>query len=138
MLLADWAEEINGKLYVQGAGWTRAGTATPISMALAVLVSVPWDQANRPHKIHAALMTDDGEVVMQPPGEAEPKMPVELEGQLEVGRPPGSRPGTPLNAPLGIRFQGVVLQPGAYSWHFEVDGQELAAIPFEVVEGSVT
>lgn len=132
MMLCDWAEELNGKLYVMGGGWNRVGTAQPTTVCLAVLIRVPWDQANQRHSIRARLVTDDGE-----PFVVEEGKPLEIEGQMEVGRPPGLRPGTPLNAPMALRFQGLQLPPGAYSWRFEVDGTELAHVPFEAVEGSV-
>jgi Family of unknown function (DUF6941) len=130
MLLCDWAEEINGKLYVMGGGWNRLTRRAPAStMALAVLVQVPWDRANMPHTLKASLMTEDGQPVTQEGKE------VTVEGKMEVGRPPGIRPGTALAAPFALRFEGLLIEPGVYTWRLEVDGAELSRSSFEVVPG---
>ena len=42
LLLADSAQVAEGKLYIIGGGWTVIGLGTP--SAVAVYVSVPWDQ----------------------------------------------------------------------------------------------
>jgi hypothetical protein len=128
-LLCDYAEEINGKLYIMGGGWSRIVLNRPVDISLAVKIAVPWDQTNVRHSISAKLLTQDGEAV-QIEGEV-----VHLVGHLEVGRPPGLRQGTALDAPLAMRFQGLNLQPGSYSWRFEIDGEERARLPFEAVQG---
>src|SRR5437016_4008818 len=106
--LCDWAQEINGKLYVMGAGWNRLVANQPVTVAIAILVTVPWDQTNHPHAIRAALMTEDQESFYAPNGE-----PVQLEIQFEVGRPPGTRVGSAINAPFTMSFAGLPIPPGA-------------------------
>jgi hypothetical protein len=128
-LLCDYAEEINGKLYIMGGGWSRIMLNRPVDLALAVKIAVPWDQTNVRHSISAKLLTEDGEPVRIE------DQAVQLEGHLEVGRPPGLRRGTALDAPLALRFQGLKLQPGSYSWRFEIDGEEYARLPFEAIRG---
>ena len=50
LILADWAEVINGKIYVQGGGWTtiNAREPLPVSRTIAIAVSprVEWHETN--------------------------------------------------------------------------------------------
>jgi len=131
-LLCDYAEEIRGKLYIMGGGWSRIVVNRPVDMTLAVKIAVPWDQTNVPHSISAKLLTEDGQ-----PVRIEDQV-VQLDGRIEVGRPPGLRQGTALDAPIALRFQGLDLPPGSYSWHFDIDGKEQARLPFEAVQGGGT
>ena len=48
MLLADFAQVADGKLTVVGGGWSLTGPE-PTPFGIAILVHVPWDQANRRH-----------------------------------------------------------------------------------------
>jgi hypothetical protein len=115
MLLCDAAETANGKLYVLGGGWSQAFTPNvPLAMALAVKLAIPWDQANTRFTIEARLVDEDGELVSTPDGE-----PIRAEGQIEVGRPPGLKPGEALDAPFVLRFT-VVLPPGGYVWELVI------------------
>jgi hypothetical protein len=125
MLLCDYATEAGGKLYIMGAGWSRMGANTPGTMGLAIKLSIPWDQANMRHSLVAALKTEDGQQV-EVGG-----VQVRSEAQIEVGRPPGLRPGTPLDVPVALMFQGLSLPPGAYIWELEVDGEVLSKARFE-------
>ena len=126
LLLCDWAEEINGKLYIMGAGWSQLRMATPANMSLAAKIDVPWDQTNKRHKVSAILLTEDGQEV-----NADGK-PIRIDGEFEVGRPPGVTPGNPLDAPLTLRFEQLALPTGGYRWSFEIDGQESASASFRV------
>jgi hypothetical protein len=87
LLLCDAAEEVGGKLYILGGGWALLQAPdTPLNMALAILIAVPWDQANEEHDVEAVLVTDDGERVQIEAQE------VSASGQFEAGRPPGLKP----------------------------------------------
>jgi hypothetical protein len=133
MLLCDAAQSVAGKLYVLGGGWSQIGPPVPgtgFNMALAIKLDIPWDRANQQFRMRAALVTDDGEDVDLGGG------PVAAEGELEVGRPPGLRPGTPLDSTLALNFAGLALAPGGYVWQLEVDGHVLARAPFRVASGS--
>jgi hypothetical protein len=129
VLLCDFAEDLNGKLYVMGGGWNRLVADTPTQIAIAVLLEIPWDQANRPHGIKIELLDEDGHAVTPPGAEA----PILIEGKLEVGRPPGSKPGSALNAPLAIKIPVFVLPTGGYRFEFSVDGTVLSRKSFDVV-----
>jgi hypothetical protein len=128
LLLSDFAEAVNGKLYVMGGGWNVlfAG-GQPFNTSLAVLVVVPWDQTNRRHDLTIELLTDDGEPV-EIGGQR-----VAVSGDFEVGRPPGVKPGTSMNTPFVWNFNGLVLEPGGYEWKLAIDGEPVTSRPFQVV-----
>jgi hypothetical protein len=129
MLLCDAAQSVGGKLYVLGGGWSQMGPQAPpggFAMALAIKLNVPWDRANEQFHLRAMLVTADGQPVDFGGG------PVQADGQLEVGRPVGLRPGTPLDSTLALNFSGLALQPGGYVWELEVGGQIIARSAFRV------
>jgi hypothetical protein len=129
LLLCDSADEIGGKLYVLGGGWSIGPANVPVNMALAILLIIPWDQANKQFKVEAQLMTEDGQHVEM--GDQK----VLNGGVIEVGRPPGIKPGSGLNTPLALKFNGLMLEPGGYRWELMVDGTQMATAPFRAMDG---
>jgi hypothetical protein len=132
LLLCDHAEAVGGKLYINGGGWNvllRPGV--PVNVSLAILIEVPWDEADTQHRLRAYLLTEDGEAVSGPHGDA-----LEVEGDFEVGRPPGLKPGSTLNTPLAINFNALTLDSGGYEWRLEVDDALVARKPFRVAGGA--
>lgn len=130
MLLCDAAEESGGKLYILGGGWSAIQVPNvPAPMALAIKMSVPWDQANEPHQISAWLKSEDGEQVDFGQG------PIGAAGEIEVGRPAGLKRGSPLDAPFVLKFAPLALSAGGYVWELEIDGTQMARVPFRVLEG---
>jgi hypothetical protein len=128
MLLCDYAEELGGKLYIMGGGWSRLFTPNqPANMALAIKLLVPWNETNRVHDIAVRLLTQDEIPVPNEEGKD-----IQLTAQLEVGRPPGMRVGSRIDAPLALRFQGLTLDTGTYMWQFSVDGRVLQTTIFDV------
>lgn len=122
MLLADSAQEVGGKLYILGGGWSITGPQ-PSPSALAVKFEVPWDRANHRYRVTLELVDADGEPVMieGPDGET---APLRLEAQLEAGRPAGLKPGTPLDAALAINFAPLPVEPDRrYEWRLTIDGK---------------
>ncbi|TFV72485.1 hypothetical protein E4P40_20460 [Blastococcus sp. CT_GayMR20] len=120
-MLCDYAAVSEGKLYISGGGWSVTGPQ-PTPSALALLLHVPWDLANTRIVFELRLLHEDGQPVMQP-GPLGPA-PIELAGELEVGRPPGVKRGTPLPVPVAINFPAFPLAPGArYSWELSLNGK---------------
>jgi len=117
IMLADAAQESGGKLYILGGGWSVTGPEIPPS-ALALKIDVPWDQANRRHTWMLNLVSEDG-VPVEIEGQA-----VRIEGEFEVGRPPGAAPGSYIDVPLAVNFASLPLAPGRrYVWQFGIDGE---------------
>jgi hypothetical protein len=130
MLLADAAQASEGKLYVLGAGWAIIGPG-PAPSAIAMLIEVPWDRANTRYPWKLELVDSDGVAVAVPGPMGE--QPVEVGGELEVGRPPGITPGTPLAIPVAINLGPLPLPPdGRYEWRLSIgeESHEHWRLPF--------
>lgn len=128
MLLCDAAHAVGGKLYILGGGWSILAKVQPrANMSLAVKLGVPWSRTNERIHIEAVLITDQGEEVTQADGQ-----PVRAEGDLELGRPPGLRHGTLLDATFVLNFEGLDLDVGGYVWELRVGDATAARIPFQV------
>jgi hypothetical protein len=128
MILCDAADQVGGKLYVLGGGWNQVTTTEPMSMGLAVVIEVPWDQTDQQLALWAALHDEDGAPV------ATNGQPIAADAQLEVARPAcGVKPGSELNVPIALRFNGVQLRSGRYSWVLSVGTDEVARCTFAVL-----
>ncbi|MDQ1604101.1 MAG: hypothetical protein QOE01_1946 [Actinomycetota bacterium] len=116
MLLADAAQEVNGKLYILGGGWSVTGPDLP-PMALAVKVDVPWGDANTAHQFSLFLVDADGRAVRL--GD---ERDVTFSGQFEVGRPAGLPPGSDIDFAFAVPVPPLPLPAGRYAWQLSIDG----------------
>ena len=132
LLLCDNAQEVGGKLYILGGGWSIY-RGSPVTMALAVKISVPWDGANVPHEFSARLVTEDGTdpALPGPEGTTVPTR-IEFQGRFEAGRPPGLAPGSDLDAPWVVNIAGLPLAAGRYEWQVQIDGDIADRVAFTV------
>ena len=129
LILCDHAEAVNGKLYINGGGWNVLFLrGAPVNIFLAILVEVDWNETNIRHQLQAELQTSDGDLV-EIMGQ-----PVLIPAQLELGRPPGVKPGSSLLAPLAIGVNGLILEKGGYVWLLKSGENELARRPFQVTD----
>lgn len=114
---------------MMGGGWSRLFTPNqPSNMSLAIKLTIPWNEANRPRSIAMRLLTEDNNPVPDEQGQN-----IELAGNLDVGRPAGLRPGSNLDAVLALQFRNLSLDPGGYFWEFRVDEDALVeTVPFDV------
>jgi len=126
LLLCDYADEKDGKLYLMGVGWTNFPANTPRTMAIAGLLFVPWDRANHPFEMDITLVDEDGNEI------PEITDSLHIHGKMELGRPPGLKPGVVLNAPFAFVAPGIALDPGSYAWLLKIDGTELRRASFTV------
>jgi hypothetical protein len=118
-LLADYAKVSDGKLDVLGAAWSVAGPG-PVAFFVAGVVQVPWDQTNVAHMVRLELLDADGTAVLHPANDE----PIFAEFQVEVGRPPGVKPGTPMDVPIAVPFGAFQLEPGGrYEVRATIDGR---------------
>lgn len=120
MLLADHAVVADGKLYINGGGWSI--TSPTASSAIAIKLDVPWDRTNQRLTLRLRLLTQDGEpvTVTGPQG----PQPIEITGEAEVGRPAGLVPGTDIDFPLAFQIGPLPLAHGQrYQWVLDIDGE---------------
>ncbi len=113
LLVADYAEVINGKAYVVGAGWDKFSPPAypaPMKIGIAVGIRVPYLESNTPHHLSVRMRNGDGQEVFK------------IEGDLETGRPPGSR-GDSILVPLAVNAQVDVPSPQLFELVAEVDSQ---------------
>jgi len=135
MLLADYAVVSDGKLTIVGGGWSQTGPE-PAPFGIGLLIQVPWDQSNTPHQFKVQLLDADGAAVSfdEDDPDNESDQSVEFGGEFEVGRPPGLKPGTPLDFPVAVNSVPLPLEPGRYEWRLTIDEQSRQdwTLPFTV------
>ena len=115
LLLADYAKVADGKLDVLGSGWSMMRAAGPFGFFVAALFQIPWDQTNTKHAFRLELLDADGQPVSI--GDEA----IRIDGEFEAGRPPGLKPGTPVDAPLVVPFGP--LDSGRYEIRLTIDGE---------------
>jgi hypothetical protein len=126
VMLADYAEAINGKFYVMGGGWNVCPPG-PRTMSVLVWARVPWAETNVKHTLEILLMDDDGKLVEL----GEPPTTVVQAGEFEVGRPAGVPQGTELDFKIVFGFGGLPLEVGrGYRWQVEIDGEPAGECSF--------
>jgi hypothetical protein len=130
LILCDFAEVITGKLYVMGAGIAQVAANIPVTLCLAAYWLLPWDRANRPNDVEFVLDSEDGSPFQMPDGND-----LKIMGRIEVGRPPGTKPGSPLFSPIALRIPPLVYPPGGYVWTMRVNGTDTAYVSFQGVGG---
>jgi len=122
MMLADSAQEVGGKLYILGGGWSITGP-DPVPMAIALKLEVPWDRTNEQHSLLLELLDEDGSPVMVEGPEEHGQVPLQVTGDFEAGRPPVIKPGTPIDSALAVNFGPLPLEEGRrYQWRLSIDG----------------
>lgn len=131
-LIADAAVVERGKLYIHGAGWdtiyAASLPATHATMALALLFRVPYSEALTDIPVSIELVDEDG-IGMTPA--------VKIEGKINVGHAPGTKPGWPISVPQAIQFAMLQLPKiGGYSFRVTTSGKELASVMFRVAPAS--
>jgi len=125
VILADAAHVAEGKLYLMGGGWTRLfARQVPFVHALAIAVGflVPWDETNEPHDFELKIVSEDGQSVIPP-----------MQGQMEVGRPPGIKKGTEQRGMITVATTVEFPHLGRYEIRLSADGELVKTTAFDVV-----
>jgi hypothetical protein len=126
LLLADYAQVADGKLTIVGGGWSVTGPE-PAPFGIAILIQVPWDQANVRHTMRLELLDSDGVPVAVETDDGDEEPIVFFDDlTFEVGRPPGLKPGTPLDFPVAVNSGPLPIPPGGrYEWRLTIDGRSV-------------
>jgi hypothetical protein len=119
VLLANFAKVSDNMLDVQQAGWSFIGPG-PATFVVAGIAHCPWHEANQRHDLKIELIDADGEAVLHP----ENGQPLMVHGQFEIGRPPGTKPGSSVPMPFAFPFGLPDLPPGSqYEIRVIVNGE---------------
>lgn len=128
-LLADYAEVVNGKLYLVGGGWDqRAAPEAPAQARFAVALGVrfAWEETNIPVELSVALEDDDGAGLLR------------VDGRLQVGRPPHLPAGASQLVQAALLLQADLPRFGGYRVVVTArrpDGPEcVRTLPFRLVQ----
>lgn len=129
LILADAAQILGNKLYLLGGGWDALIVNTiPANQAIAIAASfrVPWGDTNQPHNVEIEIINEDDQG--QPPL-------LRFGAQLEVGRPPGTPPGSDQRSQLAVNSVLTFRSPGNYAVVVRVEGEQGKKLPFRVIPG---
>jgi hypothetical protein len=128
LLLADAAQvSPDGKLHAIGIGWTHTSSPMTAPSAVAFILHVPWDETNRKIKWTLDLLDADGKPVMVQTG-PESFSAIHMEKEIEVGRPPGTKPGAAINAPFALTISPMPLQADrTFVWVLKVADRQWRA-----------
>lgn len=138
-ILCDSAATAEGKLYLQGGGWSVLGTTSfPFQqprMSLGVVVAVPYTATNQNHTLRIYLEDEDGQRISlgAPTEKLDEQVPACIDARFNVGRPPTIQPGDAQTIPMAVNLDQLRFDtPGAYSFVIEIDGAEVERLIFRV------
>ena len=103
--MGDFAQAVNGKLTVVGAGWNlynAPGYPSVVPFGLGLGFLVPWHETNRRHSFNFAI------------GKSEGKELAKGSADFEIGRQTGIPPGMDQRVVLAISGQLRIESPGTY------------------------
>ena len=128
-LLADHAEAVGGKLFVNGAGWDTITVASlPTQhphLSVAVIVHVPWNQIDEEHSLEVQLRDEDGQDVL----------PQTMGSTFSAGRTPHMRPGDETTVTLVFNMIGIpITRVGHFEFVCYIDGAAESYVGFRVIE----
>ena len=128
IILADAAEVVNNKLYVIGGGWENLTVNSTLPhlypCAIAAAFRVPWNETNQQHNVEIAIDNQDGQELLK------------VEGQVEVGRPPGIPLGSAQRVQMAIKLGLPIEQFGTYGIIARIEGEERRRVAFNIVPGA--
>jgi hypothetical protein len=127
LILADAAQVTGGKLYLLGGGWDvlNVNQLFPVTRhcGVAAAFTVPWDQTNMRHNVEIEIQDDDGNDLAK------------IQGQFEVGRPPGIPVGMTQRTQIAAEMALTFKKPGNYVIIARIEGIESRRVHFRVAGG---
>lgn len=120
-MLADHAEVAEGKLFINGGGWTVIGPqACPF--AIVMTIEMPSSSWGVQHTVRWELIDDQGNpVIIDTPQGMQPFV---LQGVFGAMPGPEMIGGAPVSVPLAINMGPTPIPPGGrYEFRLELDGE---------------
>lgn len=127
LLLADYSEAVNGKLYLTGGGWNVLRLPElphEWSFNIGLGIDVAWHETNDPHELVVSVQDPDGMEL----GEG-------LAANFETGRPPGIPQGQEQRLVMSIGATATFSTAGPHAAVVQVNGDELGRARFYLMEG---
>ncbi|HUG16861.1 MAG TPA: hypothetical protein VMM78_17775 [Thermomicrobiales bacterium] len=125
LILGDFAEVLNGKLYLMGGGWdvisVTQSMPTHRTVGVAVAVRIPWNRTNEAHTLVVEIQDDDARSTL-----------ARIDGQLEVGRPPRYPKGQAQRIQIALNIPLRFDHAGGYTVIGRVDDEQETRAPFLV------
>jgi hypothetical protein len=129
-VIADHAATASdGKLYLNGAGVDQvivpeSARRLPTPLYLAIRIRVPWHMTSESLRLRVRALDSD-----RRPFGPDPL----VDGQMEVGRAPGARPGDELAFNVAVQISGMAIpDSGPIHFHLELAEHVLAVLPLKV------
>ena len=125
VILADYAQAVNGKLTLVGAGWNQHHAKqypATLLIGLGLGFLVPWAETNRRHKFEFVIKGSEG-----------PESLIQGGGEFEVGREAGTPVGMTQRVSIGITAPLKVPEAGSYEVVVTVEGDE-KRVGFEAIK----
>jgi hypothetical protein len=127
LFTADHADEVGGKVYVNGGFWDilrQPSYPTDVSFSLVAVIKVPARAYLENHRLLIEMVDAD-----------EVRLPLRIEGDIRVGPAPHMRPGEPSTLSFAFQLNGVHLEhTGDYWFVLSVDEDELARYRIRAIQ----
>jgi uncharacterized protein DUF6941 len=117
LLIADFAQAIEGKLYVMGGGFNQlllADFGLPGRFYFGAILHIPWEDSNRRIPIEGFLQTVDGERLEG----------FRLHGDIQTGRAAEATPGTASVVAIAGPVEFSVAGPGDLQFLLRFGGDQ--------------
>jgi len=128
LMVADAAQVANDKLSVLGGGWRylrvqKLPTVHPFAVTAGLLVD--WMETNVRHAFKLDIQNEDSKRVY-----------ASVDGEFEMGRPPGIPPGSKQRVCLALNLAQQFQEDGPYLVRLLVDGRQVGSAQFFVIDMS--
>lgn len=127
LMTADYAEAMNGKIYIHGGGWDQilvtSGFPFTRQISIALGIDVPWEDPPSEHPFRVHIREDRSNA-----GEL-----MNAEGALRAGGRVNLAPGAIQTLHVALTGNVGFEHAGRYIVRVEVDGAEIAQRGFSVV-----
>ncbi len=126
LVLADYAESVNGKLYAMGAGWNVLNfpeLPQEWRFSVGLGIDVGWDETNRRQSLEMVIEDPDGN-----------ELGDELSLDIEAGRPPGLPAGQDQRLVIAINVGATFETVGPHALIVRSGDEELERARFYLVQ----
>jgi uncharacterized protein DUF6941 len=128
VLLADAVENVNGKLYVMGGGWTQFKASSfpalcRVGIAASVLVDWEETEDGRSHGVKLVISDRADEKSFE----------MGLEGQIQAGRPDTVAPGAVQRVFVTVNLNVPIPRPGKYQIGASLSAKQKTEVEFEAI-----